>query len=50
LNELPKDKRPPESIIWDGTSEELDDWLDRVFSSKASNTVELHVKPTEIEG
>lgn len=50
LNELPKDKRPPESIIWDGTSEELDDWLDRVFSSKASNTVELRVKPTEIEG
>lgn len=33
LNELPKEKRPPEDIIWDGTSEELDDWLDKVLGT-----------------
>ena len=33
LNELPKEKRPSDDIIWDGTSEEMDEWLDRVLSS-----------------
>lgn len=33
LNELPKEKRPPEEIIWDGTSEEMDDWLDKVLGN-----------------
>jgi len=34
LNEIPRDKRPPEQMIWEGTSEELDDWIDRVFKTK----------------
>ena len=34
LNEIPQDKRPPEMMIWDGTSEELEDWIDRVFDKK----------------
>ena len=48
LLELPKDKRPPDSMIWDGTSEELEDWVDRVFDhNKGSNEVELVVNETE---
>ena len=31
LNELPKEKRPPEDIIWEGTSDDLDEWLDKVL-------------------
>jgi len=31
LNELPKEKRPPDLMFWDGTPEELESWLDNVF-------------------
>lgn len=34
LNELPKEKRPPEMMIWDGSSTELEDWIDRVYDRK----------------
>lgn len=32
--ELPKEKRPPEIMVWWGTPEQLDDWFDRVFERK----------------
>lgn len=53
LNELPKEKRPPDSIIWDGTSEELDDWLDRVLGDpkkRPQTNVQLVIKDNEVEG
>ena len=50
LNELPKEKRPPEDIIWDGTSEELEDWLDKVLSNKEQQKVVLSIKESEVEG
>lgn len=51
LNELPKSKRPPEDIIWDGTPEEMDDWLDKVLGDKnAQHEVEFIIKGDEIEG
>lgn len=34
LNELPKEKRPPEMMIWDGSSSELEDWIDKVYDRK----------------
>jgi len=36
FNEFPKEKRPPDSIIWDGTSEEIEEWFDKVFDRKKS--------------
>jgi len=49
LNELPKEKRPPEDIIWDGTSEEMDEWLNKVLSSKGDDgSLKLSIK--DIEG
>lgn len=36
FNELPKEQRPPEKIIWDGTSSDIDKWLDRVFKKKTN--------------
>ena len=50
LNELSKEKRPPESVIWDGTPEEMEDWLDRVFNKKINDTLTLKIEPSEIEG
>lgn len=47
LNELPKDKRPPESLIWDGTSKELDSWIERVFSTKEDDKVTFMVNDVE---
>jgi hypothetical protein len=43
LNELPKDKRPTDFIIWDGSSDDIDRWLDRVYRNKeeASFDIEL---------
>lgn len=32
--ELPKEKRPPDWMIWYGTNEDIDDWFDKVFDRK----------------
>ena len=34
LRELPKEKRPPDLIVWWGTSEQLESWIDKVFDKK----------------
>lgn len=51
LNELPKDKKPPESMIWDGTPEEMEEWLEKVFDNKNKNSQEVtfQIKDSEIE-
>jgi hypothetical protein len=48
FNELPKEKRPPEDIIWDGTSEDIDEWLDKVFK-KDSREKDATILITDIE-
>ena len=49
LSELPKDKRPPDDILWDGTPEDLDDWLDRVFDKKEGSTTDIVLSDKNIE-
>lgn len=51
FNELPKEKRPPDNIIWDGTSEEIDEWLDKVFNRKGkeNTTQEIVIDTKDIE-
>lgn len=50
LSELPKDKKPPEDLIWGDDSEALDDWLDKIFDkSKGENTIEFKIKPGDVE-
>lgn len=52
LNEIPQDKRPPEMMIWDGTSEELEDWIDRVFDKKKKkdfDTAKILIFDSEVE-
>ncbi len=50
FNELPKDKRPTDEMIWNGTSEEIDIWMDKVFKNKKENKAELIIEDYEIEG
>jgi hypothetical protein len=52
LNELPKEKKPTEDIIWNGTPEEMEEWLEKVFDSKHkdSQSVTFDIKQSEIEG
>jgi hypothetical protein len=52
FNELPSEKRPPEKMIWEGTSEDIDRWLDDVFdkqSKKKGNGIDLLISDEEIE-
>jgi hypothetical protein len=50
FRELPKEKRPPTSMIWWGTPEELDRWFDRVFDRKKEDGSEVFlIDESEIE-
>lgn len=48
LSELPKEKRPPDKILWDGTSEEMDEWLAKVLDHKTKHEVDILI--TDVEG
>lgn len=51
MSQLPKEKRPPELILWDSNPDKLDEWLDKVLGSddkkKPQDTIYLPM--TEIE-
>lgn len=50
--ELPKEKRPPDDIIWYGTSDDIEHWFDRVFDRDKppiDKEVTLQIDPKEIE-
>ena len=50
LNELPKEKRPPERIIWEGTSKDLDSWLDKVMEKNSKEDTEIIIRDIDVEG
>ena len=47
--ELPKEKRPPDDIIWDGSPEDMEDWLDRIFGNKEKMTTDIVLTDKNIE-
>ncbi|MHA1304673.1 MAG: hypothetical protein ACTSPI_13325 [Candidatus Heimdallarchaeaceae archaeon] len=52
FNELPKEKRPTEFMIWWGAPEEIDVWFDKVFNRKNNpelDTITLVINEDEIE-
>lgn len=50
LNQLPKDKRPPEWMIWDKPPEDIEEWLDKVYgTNKRDDIIELEILENEIE-
>ena len=48
-NELPQDKQPTDDLIWNGSPEELEDFLDRVLEHKKPNEAEFVISDKEIE-
>lgn len=50
LNELPKEKRPPDDILWEGTSEELDEWIEKVTTPGKKNQQEVEFIIKDVEG
>ncbi len=49
INELPKEKRPSDHLIWDASSDELEDWFDRIFKKKEQTIAEVVFDDNEIE-
>lgn len=49
-NELPKEKRPTDYLIWDGTSDEVEEWLDKVFKKEGVHNTKEVVLIDDIEG
>jgi len=49
FGELPKEKRPPDSMIWDGTIEDIEKWIDEVFTGKKQVNSEIVIPDWEIE-
>jgi len=39
---------PPDRMIWDGTSDDIDDWIDRVLNKRSSESY-VRIDPSEIE-
>jgi hypothetical protein len=39
---------PPDVMIWDGTSDEIDEWIDNVMKNKVERSV-IRIDPSEIE-
>lgn len=49
LSELGKAKFPPLETLWDGTPEDLEEWIDRVLKVDHSDTV-TGIDLSEVEG
>jgi hypothetical protein len=49
LSELPKDKQVPEKMLWDGDSDQIGDWIDRVMDhgGKKKNMAEFIISDVE---
>jgi len=46
--EVPKEKRPPDNVIWWGTTEEIEHWFDMVFGRKEKEEAILEIDPRDI--
>ena len=49
LKELPKDKRPPDSIMWSNDPSLLDAWIDKVLYNKEETNKDILLPLSEIE-
>lgn len=51
--ELPEEKRPPDSILWNDNPDKLTEWLDKVLEKKGKrkekDTVEFRISEKDIE-
>ena len=47
LNELPEEKRPPELMVWDGSVDELNDWIEDTLSGKRNTKADVLIDNVE---
>lgn len=47
LSELPKDKQPPSDILWDGTPEDLDEWIANVLDKNYKTIADINISEIE---
>ena len=48
--QLPKEKQPPDEMIWWGTSEDIDEWFDKVYKRKGEkDDIVMEFDPSEME-
>lgn len=53
LHQLDKEKRPPDLMIWSGSPEQIDDWLERVVNptrGKPKPQQFIYISESEVEG
>jgi hypothetical protein len=51
LYQLKKEERPPDLMIWGGTPEQIDDWLERVRDPRLRRQPEhIFISELEVEG
>lgn len=48
LLELPKEKQPPTKLIWEGSSEDLEDWINRVVLKNEPQNFEFTISEDDI--
>lgn len=49
LNELPKEKRPTEKMMWDGDGDEMEKWIEEVIGGKHKPNVDFVINMGDIE-
>lgn len=47
INELPEEKRPPELMIWDGSVDDINEWIDSTLSGKRKSTADIVIDNVE---
>ena len=52
LNELPKEERPPDDVLWSDNPDDLEDWIERVVRKKRQKYLKdtIDIPIDEIEG
>lgn len=51
--ELPKEKRPPDEVLWHPRQKRLEEWLDSVLGTKGKDKPKdtpIHIPIDQIEG
>ncbi len=47
LSELPKEKQVPEDLIWNGTIEEINEWVESAIGGKKDNNIYIDEEDIE---
>lgn len=50
LMELPKDKRPPDDVLWHSNPDRLEEWLDDVLGRKNKDDDTFTIDTSMVEG